>query len=380
MPRLDPDRLFPTDPNSRALARAYYEQVRHLPIISPHGHTDPRWFAEDQPFSDPAQVFVIPDHYVFRMLFSQGVPLQDLGVPRSDGGAVETDGRKIWALFAQHYFLLRGTPSALWIDHAFAEVFGLEDRFCPATAERFYDHIAACLAQPDFRPRALYHRFNIEVIATTEGALDDLRWHRMIRNSGWSGRVITTYRPDAVVDPEFPGFAENLAQLGAMTGTDCATWAGYLAAHRTRRACFIGFGATASDHGHPNARTENLSQTDAASLFDRVRGGAATPAEADCFRGQMLTEMARMSLQDGLVLQIHPGSWRNHNPMVLAQFGRDKGFDIPTRTDYVAALKPLLDAFGTDPRLSVIVFTLDETTLSAASHPATTAPSHETGR
>lgn len=364
MPKLDPDRLFPVDARSRDLARDLYSAIKDLPIVSPHGHTDPRWFAENHAFADPAQLFVVPDHYVFRMLFSQGVPLEKLGVPRADGGAVETDGRKIWRLFAEHYYLLRGTPSSLWIDHAFAEVFGIEERLAPATADRIYDHIAECLAQPAYRPRALFERFNIEVIATTESPLDDLRWHRMIRESGWAGRVITAYRPDSVVDPDFPGFVANLDRFGEITGEDCSSWEGYLAAHRNRRVWFKGFGATSSDHGHPNARTENLPQTDAAALFAKVRAGKADANEADAFRGQMLTEMARMSLEDGLVLQIHPGSWRNHNPGVLQQFGRDKGFDLPMRTDYVRALKPLLDAYGTDPRLSVILFSLDETTQS----------------
>lgn len=361
MPRLDPDRLFPLDGRSRDLARELYEIVRDLPILSPHGHTDPRWFAENEAFPDPAQLFVTPDHYVFRMLYSQGVPLERLGVPRADGGATETDGREIWKLFAENYHLLRATPSRLWIDHAFQDVFGLEDQLSARTADVFYDHIADCLIRPEFKPRALFERFGIEVIATTESAIDPLHWHGMIRASGWSGRVITAYRPDAVVDPEFPGFAANIVRLGEMTGEDTATWAGYLAAHRNRRQFFKTFGATSSDHGHPTARTEDLPQVDAAALFAKALAGTCTAAEADVFRGQMLTEMARMSLDDGLVLQIHPGSYRNHSAQVLGQFGRDKGFDIPMRTNYVHALKPLLDAVGTDPRLTVILFTLDET-------------------
>jgi glucuronate isomerase len=364
LPRLDADRLFPVEARSRALARGLYDSIKALPIVSPHGHTDPRWFAENKAFPDPAQLFVTPDHYVFRMLFSQGISLETLGVPRADGGAVETDGRKIWRLFAENYYLLRGTPSSMWVDHAFAEVFGLEERFSAATADKFYDHIAECLGHPEFRPRALFERFNIEVIATTESPLDDLRWHQMIGESGWSGRVVTAYRPDSVVDPEFDGFAANLEKFGEITGEDCMTWTGYLAAHRKRRAYFIGFGATSSDHGHPTARTENMGEAEASALFDRVKGGSASAEDADAFRGQMLTEMARMSLDDGLVLQIHPGSLRNHSGGMLARFGRDKGFDIPSRTDYVRALRPLLDAFGTDPRLSVIAFTLDETTQS----------------
>jgi glucuronate isomerase len=358
---LVPDRLFPVDPQTRGIARELYQSVADKPIISPHGHTDPRWYAENQPFADPAQLFITPDHYVFRMLFSQGISLESLGVPRADGGETETDGRKIWRLFAENYHLFRGTPSRLWLDHAFQDVFGMTTPVSKATADETYDHIAECLTRPEFLPRALFERFNIEAIATTESPLDDLRWHRMIRDSGWKGRVVTAYRPDPVVDPEFAGFSDNVAQLGALTGEDTSTWEGYLQAHRIRRAYFKDFGATSSDHGHPTARTENLSAPEAAALFAKALKGVCTAEEADAFRGHMLTEMARMSLEDGLVLQIHPGSHRNHSGPILSAFGRDKGFDIPTRTDYVRALKPLLDAVGLEKDLTIIVFTLDET-------------------
>ena len=361
MTLLHEDRLFPAEPSTRAIARDLYEQVRALPIISPHGHTDPRWFAENNPFPDPAQLFVTPDHYVFRMLHSQGIALEKLGVPRVDGGAVEIDPRRIWRLFAENYHLFRATPSRLWIDHAFQEVFGVTERLSEHNADVIYDQIADCLSQDAFRPRALFEQFNIEAIATTESAIDDLRWHRMIKDSGWTGRVTTTYRPDAVIDPEFDGFAENVATMGALTGEDTSTWVGYLAAHRDRRAFFKGHGATASDHGHATARTEDLPQPEAAALFDRALQGKCSTEEADRFRGHMLTEMARMSLEDGLVLQIHPGSARNHARDIFARFGRDKGYDIPSRTDYVTALRPLLNAVGGRSDLAIIVFTLDET-------------------
>jgi glucuronate isomerase len=361
---LNPDRLLPLSGVARMLGRALYDTAKTLPIISPHGHTDARWFAENEPFPDPAQLFVTPDHYVFRMLFSQGVPLEQLGVPRVDGGTTETDGRKIWRLFARHFHLLRGTPSRLWLDHAFHEVFGLSVRLSEATADAAYDHIADCLVRPEFRPRSLFERFGIEVLSTTESPLDDLHWHAAIRSSGWSGRVITAYRPDPVVDPEIEGFADNVARFGEITGEDTATWAGYLAAHRVRRQFFKEFGATSTDHGHPTARTEDLPSEEASRLFARALAGRCSAEEADRFRGQMLTEMARMSIDDGLVLQIHPGSFRNHSSEIAARFGRDKGFDIPTRTDYVRALSPLLQAVGTDPRLTIILFTLDETTVS----------------
>ncbi len=358
---LDEGRLFPAEARTRSLARSLYDEVKALPIVSPHGHTDPRWYAEDEAFPDPARLFVTPDHYVFRMLFSQGISLDALGVPRADGSVGETDGRKIWRLFAQNYHLFRGTPSRLWLDHSFQEVFGLDVPLSAKTADYYYEHIDACLKRPEFRPRALFERFNIEAIATTESPLDDLRWHHMIRQSGWSGKVVTAYRPDAVVDPEFEGFAANVARFGELTGCDTSSWDGYLEAHRKRRAFFKQYGATSTDHGHATARTENLSAQEAARLFAKALADECTPDEADAFRGHMLTEMARMSLDDGLVMQIHPGSFRNHSAAMMARYGRDKGFDIPTRTDYVRALKPLLDAVGTEPGLTVIVFTLDET-------------------
>lgn len=360
----DPDLLFA--PETRTLARSLYAGVKDLPIVSPHGHTDPRWYALDEPFPDPAQLLIVPDHYIFRMLFSQGVRLEELGVTRLDspapnGAPVETDGRAIWRRFAEHYHLFRGTPTRLWLDHVFEHLFGIDEPLDASAADRHYDTIATLLGQDDYRPRALFERFNIEVIATTEGALDDLKWHRMIRDSGWQGRVVTAYRPDAVVDPDFEGFLANLDRLGEITGCDTGTWAGYLEAHRQRRAYFKAFGATSSDHGHPTAETANLSDAGAQELFNRIRRGSEDESERKLFRAQMLTEMAKMSRDDGLVLQIHPGSWRNHSPAVFRKFGRDKGFDIPTRTDYVAALAPLLDCVGLERDLTIILFTLDET-------------------
>ncbi|MBX3573499.1 MAG: glucuronate isomerase [Mesorhizobium sp.] len=364
VPLLNDDRLFPADPAARALARELHASVKDLPIVSPHGHTDPRWFAENASFSDPAQLIVVPDHYLFRMLFSQGVPLERLGVPRGDGGPVETDPRAIWRLFAEHYHLFRATPSRLWLDHTFETLFGLDVPLSSSTADLYYDAIDDKLRQDGFRPRALYERFNIEVIATTEGALDDLRWHAQLKTSGWNGRVVTTYRPDSIVDPDFEGFRDNLRVLGEITGCDTGTWQGYLDAHRKRRAFFRDHGATATDHGHPSADTANLSAEAAAKLYSIVVSRDATPDEARLFRAQMLTEMAKMSVEDGMVMQIHAGSRRNHSADIFARFGRDKGFDIPGRTDYVQALKPLLDAVGLEPNLTVILFTLDETAYS----------------
>ncbi|MBR9913180.1 MAG: glucuronate isomerase [Gammaproteobacteria bacterium] len=361
---LHPDRLFPANQETRAIARRLYAQVKDLPIVSPHGHTDPAWFADNQPFSDATELLIKPDHYVFRMLYSQGISLETLGIRPVDQRDVATDNRKIWHLLAANYHLFRGTPSRMWLDHVFSSVFGFEVALSSATADHYYDRINEQLARPEFLPRNLFERFNIECIATTESPLDDLRHHRAIRASGWQGKVITAYRPDNVVDPEFEGFRDNLQRFAEISAVDVSTWAGYLDAHRARRRYFQELGATSTDHGHPSACTANLSPAECEALYQKARNGQCSAAEAETFRGQVLTEMAGMSIEDGLVMQIHPGSFRNHNEYVFQHFGRDKGADIPSQTEYVRSLKPLLDKHGTDPRLSIILFTLDETVYS----------------
>jgi len=366
MPRrlvLHEDRLFPADPGVRAIARTLYRSVRDLPIISPHGHTDPAWFAYDEPFANPTELLLAPDHYLYRMLYSQGVPLSELCVP-SRRGKPDTDPRHAWRVFARHFHLFAGTPSALWLNYVFSEVFGLDVVLEEETADHYYDVIDAALRRPEFRPRALFERFNIEVLATTESPTDRLEHHEALRRSGWKGRVITTYRPDPVVDPEHELFRTSLEEFGQLTGEDVFTWQGYLNAHRVRRATFAQYGATATDHGHPTPRTADLDTQACVRLFDKVLSGRFTPEDAELFRAQMLLEMARMSLDDGLVMQIHPGSFRNHNRALFEEYGRDRGADIPCAVDYVHSLKPLLDRFGNEPRLTVIVFTLDETTYS----------------
>jgi glucuronate isomerase len=357
---LDPDRLFPADPDTRAIARRLFGAVATLPIISPHGHTDPRWFADDAPFGDATELLLTPDHYVLRMLYSQGVPLEALGVA-ARGSQPTVDPRAAWRLFADHYHLFRGTPSRLWLDWVFAEVFGLDVRLETATADLYYDHITEALRQDAFRPRALFDRFGIEVLATTESPLDPLDHHAAIRASGWHGRVISTYRPDPIIDPAFEGFRDNLRRLSSLTDQDAFDYHGYLAAHRIRRAWFAQMGATATDHGHPTAATADLTPQSAQALFARVTAEVVDPADAELFRAHMLTVMAGMSLEDGLVMQIHPGSFRNHNAALFARFGRDKGADVPVATDYVHALQPLLSRYGNEPGLGIIVFTLDET-------------------
>lgn len=360
---LHEDRLLPAEPSARGVASELYGEVKGLPILSPHGHTDPAWFATNDSFGDAADLLLRPDHYLYRMLYSQGVSLEALGVP-AHGRLPDVDPREAWRLFAENQHLFRGTPSALWLDHVFTQVFGFSRRLSPETADDYFDRIGAALATDAFRPRALFERFNIEVLATTEGPQERLVHHHAIRDSGWAGRVVTAYRPDPVIDAEHEQFGSALEQFAELTGQDVYSWRGYIEAHRVRRAAFADMGATSTDHGHPTAATADLPPAEAEALFHRVIAGAVSPGDAELFRAQMLTEMARMSLDDGLVMQIHPGSFRNHNRLLFEGFGRDKGADIPTATDYVRALKPLLDRFGNNPDLSVIVFTLDETAYS----------------
>lgn len=360
MPLLHPDRLFPPDPATRSIARRIFGEIAGLPIVSPHGHTEARWFAEDQPFPDPTALFLLPDHYVLRMLYSQGIAMETL---RS--GADPAQARQVWRLFAEHYFLFRGTPTRLWLDYAFQELFGLDARLSSTTADHYWEVLSGHLASPAFRPRALYDRFRIEVLATTDSALDDLKAHATIRDSGWKGCVIPTFRPDAVIDPETPGFRANLKRLGELTGEDTASWTGYLAALASRRRFFQAQGATATDHGHATASTADLPSGEAEALFRRVsQDEPPTAGDAEIFRAQMLTEMARMSVADGLVMQLHVGSYRNHNPELFAKWGRDLGADIPTSTDYVRGLQPLLARFGNEPDFHLLLFTLDESTYS----------------
>tara|TARA_Y100001956_G_C4129552_1_gene192740 strand:+ start:10665 stop:12092 length:1428 start_codon:yes stop_codon:yes gene_type:complete len=361
---LHEDRLFPSDLYTREIARELYNGIRDLPIVSPHGHTEPRWFAEDKNFSNATELFITPDHYVFRMLYSQGISLEQLGISNISGRVTQKDPLKVWQIFAQHYYLFAGTPSRMWLDTVFKTVFGLTDMLCTENAKMYYEHITDLLQTPDFKPRALMERFNIELIATTEGAVDPLTHHKKLKGTGWEKRVITTFRPDDIVDPSREDFLGNIEELATLTSEDTKSWKGYLNAIRKRRGAFRECGATATDHGHPTPATADLSELQASTLYAKVLTGKSSLQEQELFRAQMLTEMAGMSIEDGMVMQIHPGSHRNHNQPLFQEFGRDKGHDIPVRTEYVENLKPLLNKYGNDKRLSAILFTLDESTYS----------------
>lgn len=359
---LNPDRALPVDPTQREVARHIYEQTHALPLICMHGHVEAEVFADNAPFADPAQLLIVPDHYVTRMLASQGVQLSDLGVPRVDGGQVETDSRAIWRTFCANWKLYRGTPSRFWLEHELVEVFGVQLVPSAETADAIYDQIAAVVAQPDFRPLQLLDRFNIEVISSTDPASSDLGFHHDLAQRGYGARVLPTFRPDAVACLDRAGWREAVDALAAASGIEIADYAGFLKALRERRLAFVAAGALATDHGHDFADTQPLDDTAAQRLFAKALAGEQiSDAEARAFAANMLFQFAQMSCEDGLVMQIHPGVLRNHNDAIFAAHGADKGFDIPFSVEYTRALRPMLQAFGTDPRFRCILFTIDET-------------------
>ena len=362
---LDDDRCFGPDARQIEVARELYRAASDLPLICPHGHVDPRVFAEpDYSFGTPVDLLLIPDHYVFRMLYSQGVPLESLGIPRVDGASVETDHRKIWQTFAERFYLFRGTPTGLWLTQELVEVFGVEEPLKADSAQRIYDQIAEKLASPDLRPRRLFERFNVEALCTTDAATDTLEHHQTIRASGWNGDIRPTFRPDAAVNLDSPGWREEIDRLSDVSGVAITGYPAFIRALEQRRAFFKSLGAVATDHAALTPYTAPLTEREASAIFERALRGQASDEDARAFTGHMLIEMARMSTEDGLVMQLHPGAWRNHNRLIFERFGRDKGADIPIATEYTRNLRPLLDAFGNDPRLTLILFTLDETTYS----------------
>ena len=360
--RLHDDRYFDPDPSIRTIARAIYETTRGLPLVCPHGHVDARLLATDDPFPEPTALLVVPDHYIFRMLHSQGVAMESLGIPTRDGTPVEADPRVAWRLFAQHLHLFRGTPTGAWLDHELHDVFGVRVRLCAETADFVYDVLAERLASSEFRPRALFERFNIEVLATTDSASDPLAHHQAIRASGWSGRVIPTFRPDHVFRVAAPEWRAEVDRLGRAAGGAITSVDGLLSALANRRRFFKSLGATATDHGVLEAYTAPLAPDDADAIFTRGMNGTATALDQRQFEGHLLIEMARMSTEDGLVLQLHPGALRDYNRRIATRFGPDMGADIPVAGEFTRNLRPLLDAYGDDPRLMMVLFTLDETT------------------
>jgi glucuronate isomerase len=361
---LPEDRYLGPDGRHKEIALQLYHEICDLPIIAPHGHVDPQLFSDPKyRFSSPAELFIIPDHYILRMLYSQGIPLESLGVPIQDGTESEKiPPQQIWQTFADHFYLFRGTPSGIWFREALASVFGIGEKLTSENAQVIYDEIAAKLQKPDFTPRRLYKRFNIELICTTDAATDTLAHHQAILESGWEGRILPTFRPDAVVNLDGDRWDEQISALSNVSGIHIVDYRSFIAALEQRRAFFKSMGTTATDHATLTPYTEELSEAEANRIFQRALFGKAMSEDVQRFTGHMLMEMARMSTEDGLVMQLHTGAYRNHNRGLYERFGPDKGADIPLRTEFTQNMAPLLQKYGSDPRLILILFTLDEST------------------
>ena len=362
---LPEDRYFNPDPSQRRIATELYQSVANLPIISPHGHVDPRLLAdENASFGTPVDLLIIPDHYVFRMLYSQGIHLEDLGVPRIDGGPVEKDHRKIWRIFADYFYLFRGTPTGVWLADELSNVFGIEEKLTGQNAQSIYDQIEAKLKLPEFRPRALFKRFNIEVLCTTDAATDPLTHHQATRKSGWNGNIRPTFRPDAVINLLNPHWHSDINKLNEVSGIPIDSYQKFIRTLEERRAFFISMGAVATDHASEVAYTAELSSSETGAIFQRALQDKANAEDAKRFSAHMIMEFARMSIDDGLVMQLHVGSIRDHNDLIYHRFGANMGADIPSQSEFTQNLRPLLNKYGNDSRLTLILFNLDESTYS----------------
>ena len=361
---LDENRFFDTDEKIKKIAEDLYSNVKNLPIISPHGHVDPALLANNEPFPDPTELFITPDHYIYRMLYSQGITLEELGIPSIDGTEVEKDHKKIWQIFGDNFYLFAGTPTGVWIRHEFVEIFGIEEKLNSKTAMNIYDRIQEKLHTKEFLPRTLFEKFKIEVLSTTDGAADKLEYHKKIKESDLKGRVLPCFRPDVVVNILKKSWKNEIEKLSVASGIEINSYKNFIKAIENRRDYFKSVGAVSTDQGVINPYTHRLSEKEADDIFTRALKGEANGNDLSLFTANMLMEMARMSTEDGLVMQIHPGSFRNHNKKLFERFGPDKGADIPLQTEYTRNLYELLNEYGSHPNLTLIVFTLDESTYS----------------
>ncbi len=355
---LHPDRLLPGDPAALPIARRLYQQISDAPIISPHGHVPAQLLVDDEGFKDPASLFVSPDHYITRQLHALGVPLQALDTRRG------ADPREVWRILAGRTHAFAGTASSYWLRDELASVLGIEQELTTANADELFDALSTRLREPEYRPRALFERFDISVLATTDDPLDPLDAHRALREDpSFAGRVVPTFRPDGYIDPAAPSFRDNVERLLAVTSCP-ATFTGYLTALRERREHFIRHGAVSVDVGVTDPTTLDLDAAEAGQLFQQLLADSATPAERAAFRAHLLLQLGAMSVEDGLVLTVHAGVYRNHSTLTYERFGPDTGHDIPVRTSFTRELKPLLDRFGLEPGFHLVLFTVDETTYS----------------
>ena len=356
------ERYFDSDPAVRRAAMTIYESVRDLPLVCPHGHVDPALLAQNRPFPEPTALLITPDHYIFRMLYSRGVPMEALGIPTRDGTPVERDARAIWQRFADNYYVFRATPTGAWLDYELAVVFGIRRKLNGATALAIYDELMEKLQSPEFLPRALFDRFGIEVLATTDKESDSLEHHEAIRTSDWNGRVIPSFRPDAVMRIAAERWRSDLSALESAIGKSIDSFEAFIAALEDRRAYFKGRGAKATDHAVVEPLTKRLTPQRCEEIFQKALRGTADATDQREFEAHMLLEMARMAVEDGLIMQLHPGALRDHNAQIFDRFGPDMGADIPVATEYTRNLQALLNEFGNDDRFRLILFTLDETT------------------
>ncbi len=361
---LDDYRFFDPEESIRKTAYELYLNVKDLPILSPHGHVEAKMLADNQPFPDPTELIIIPDHYIYRMLYSQGISLESLGIPTVDGTLVEKDHRKIWQIFGDNFYLFAGTPTGVWLTHELVEVFGISEALDSRNAMKIYDQMVEKLKTKEFLPRTLFEKFNIEVLTTTDSPSDPLESHKKIKESGWKKRVIPCFRPDAAVNINSTKWKAEIAGIGKVTGIDVHDYKTYIKALENGREYFKTYGAVSTDQGVESPYAHRLSQIEADAIFQRALKGESTDKDAAAFTANMLMEMARMSVEDGLVMQIHAGALRNHNRQVFDRFGLDKGGDIPIQTEYTRNMQEFLNEFGNNPKFKTVLFTLDETTYS----------------
>jgi len=360
---LHPDRLLPSEPGVRTVARQLYESVKDLPIISPHGHVPPQWLSEDIPFSNPTSLLITPDHYVNRMLHAHGVELSALGVAQE--AMTEPQSRDAFRILCSHWSAYRGTPVRYWLDDQLSGIFGVNVRPSAETADQIYDQIASCLDWPEFKPRALYEKFKIELLATTDDPCDDLAAHQFLRDdTSWQGRVIPTFRPDKYLEPAQPNWNADVDRLAEVSGIDTGDYSGYVAAMENRRQYFKDNGAVSSDHSHFDAHTDALEVAEAERIYASARKGEVSEVESTALRRHLVSEMARMACDDGLVMTLHPGVRRNHHMPTFEKYGADVGTDIPVQMEFTDALRPMLNRYGSHPNFQLVIFTLDETVFS----------------
>lgn len=352
--------LFDPEPAVRETALELFAQTKSLGLICPHGHIAPSLLAEPGArFLHPTDLLIRFDHYIFRLLYSQGIALESLGVGVAEG---EYDPIKAWEVFCQNFHLFDGTPTGLWLRLELTQLFGVTEKPSAKNARALYALIQAALDTPAFTPRALFKRFRVEVLATTDAPEDDLNLHLRAQRDGY--RVVPTFRPDGVLQVLRPDWRARLGRLEAVSNRSIESYADLLEALKERRQAFKRAGATATDHSAAHVRIERLPDGEAERLFGLALKGEINPEEAERLEAHALFDQARLSAEvDGLTMQLHLGVTRNHNRALFERLGSDMGADIPHAVDWTRGLQPLLNEFGNSP-LCLILFTLDESTYS----------------